>query len=151
MVSHNVLKMNLFFPVTVSVVGDKPIGPFEPVTVQYLVKKSPDRFFLSWRCLSDCGSLNLVLCNPILAFDCEFGAVVNITGACKCTNDSVIVSEATLIPNSFITSESSLTCGNGQQQETVSVSAKSDNQLLKISMFTLSCALHSFGDTSSKL
>ena len=149
MISHNVLKMNLFFPVTVSVVRDKPC-PFEPVTVRCLVKKTPDHFFLSWRCLSNRGSENLVLCNPILAFDCEFGAVVNITGACKCTDDSVIVSEATLIPSSFITSDSSLTCGNGQQQKTVSVSAKGDNHLL-LSMFTLSCVLHSIGDTSSKL
>ena len=143
--------MNLFFPVTVSVVVDRPICPFEPVTVRCLVKKTPNHFFLSWRCLSNHGSENLVLCNPILAFDCEFGAVVNITGACKCTDGSVIVSEATLIPKSFITSDSSPTCGNGQQQETVSVSAKGDNELFILSMFTLSCVLHSFGDTSSKL
>ena len=134
-----------------SLVRHKPICPFEPVTVQCLVKKTPDHFFLSWRCLSNHGSKNPVLCNPILAFDCEFGAVINITGACKCTDGSVIVSEATLILSSSVTSGSSLTCGNGQQQKTVSVSAKGDNQLFILSMFTLSCVLHSFGDTNSKL
>ena len=77
--------------------------------------------------------------------------MVNMTGACKCTDDSVIVSEAILIPNSFITSDSSLTCGNGQQQETVSISTEGDIQLFTLSMFTLSCVLHSFGDASSKL
>ena len=74
--------------------------------------------------------------------------MVNITGACKCTDDSVIVTEATFIPNSFITSESSLTCGNGQQQKTVFVSAKGGNHLFYVYFILW---LYSFGDASFKI
>ena len=59
--------------------------------------------------------------NPILDFNCEFGKVVNVTGSCEC-EDTVIVSEATFIPNPD--SAGNLTCGNGAQDETVSLSVK---------------------------
>ena len=105
-----------------SVIGNKDICPSQPVTVRCIVKKlSSQQFpFLSWRC-SGSNNEKLVICNPILDFNCEFGKVVNVTGSCEC-EDTVITSEATFIPNTD--SAGNLTCGNGEQDETVSLSVK---------------------------
>lgn len=86
--------------VSLSVIDENycPI-PFEPVTVSCIVKKTleEDPFFLSWKC-NEHSSTNLVLCNDIVGFTCEFGEVFNVTGTCEC-NNTVIVSEVTFFAN----------------------------------------------------
>ena len=105
--------------VTLSLVG-KDVCPSQSVTVRCVVKKRSNKqlFILSWRCYGSVNE-NLVICNLILDFNCEFGKVVNVTGFCEC-EDTVIVSEATFIPNPD--SAGNLTCGNGVQEETTSFS-----------------------------
>ena len=77
--------------------------------------------------------------NPILDFNCEFGKVVNVTGSCEC-EDTVIVSEATFIPNPD--SAGNLTCGNGEQDETVSLSVKGKTTQFAPYTCTFSTALY---------
>ena len=117
----NALSLCLFYIVTLSLVG-KDVCPSQSVTVRCVVKRPSNQQspFLSWRCSGSVNE-NLVICNPILDFNCEFGKVVNVTGSCEC-EDTVIVSEATFIPNTD--SAGNLTCGNGVQEETVSLSVK---------------------------
>ena len=107
--------------VTLSLVG-KDVCPSQFVTLRCVVKRPSNQQspFLSWRC-SGSDNEKDVICNPILDFNCEFGKVVNVTGSCEC-EDTVIVSEATFIPNPD--SAGNLTCGNGAQEETVSLSVK---------------------------
>ena len=118
-----------FSSVTLSVIGDGEICPSMPVTVRCVVKKIPSSvFFLSWRCNKEKGEENLVLCHPILDFSCEFGEVVNVTGSCECDN-SVIVSEATFVSKSDGPDTGSLTCSNGREEETVSVTANGERYI----------------------
>ena len=97
-----------------------------PVNVRCVVKRIPSSvLFLSWRCSKEKTEENLVLCNPILDFSCEFGEVVNVTGSCECDN-SVIVSKATFVSKSDGADTGSLTCSNGREEETVSVTANGE-------------------------
>ena len=114
------------FSVNLSVIGNKDICPSQPVTLRCVVKRPLNQQFpfLSWRCSGSVNE-NLVICNPILDFNCGFGKVVNVTGSCKC-EDTAIVSEATFIPNPD--SAGNLTCGNGALEKTIAVSLNGKQQ-----------------------
>ena len=125
--------------VTLSLVGGRDVCPSEPVTLRCVVKRpSNQQFpFLSWRCSGSVNE-NLVICSPILNFNCEFGKVVNVTGSCKC-EDTVIVSEATFIPNPD--SAGNLTCGNGRQ-DSLSVKGKTTQFACPIHVHSLQYLQH---------
>ena len=93
--------------------------PFDPITLRCIVQKKPQTSFLSWKCSENIEQF--VICNPIVAFNCEFGRLTNITGSCEC-GGSIIVSEATFLANS--NSARSLICSDGVQQDEVSITPR---------------------------
>ena len=114
------------------------ICPYKPVTLRCVAKKNYD--FLSWKCSGAEKAQDFINCSDIFDFSCEFGEVVNVTGSCECDN-SVIVSEATFVPKSDGPDTGSLTCSNGGEEETVSVTAmkgKGNNTYCKMHKHALS-------------
>ena len=99
------------------------ICPFHPITLHCVVNTTLSNRttpFLSWKCAENSDE-NVVLCDPILSFDCGFGIVENVTGSCEC-NDALIVSEATFTAES--TDARTLICSDGTREEKVSLIAQ---------------------------
>ena len=116
--------MHYSIAVTVSVKHSETICPSDPITVRCVVNTTLSQQttpFLLWKCTESSGQ-NVVLCEPILNFDCDFGRVENVTGSCLCDNKSLIVSEATFTATS--TSARTLICSDGSTEEKVSITAK---------------------------
>jgi hypothetical protein len=113
------------FEVSLSLTNNEDICPFRTYTARCVVKPSTD--FLLWECEKNGDPIvHVVLCEDTLDFDCEFGTLHNVTGACDCLSEGkVITSEVTFRTNAVSARDMTLTCGNGRtEQRNLSVSVE---------------------------